>query len=257
MSFLEFSTALRRAFRGSGRCQIVYAEVASTHAVGRRIVGELVAESSEVPPTDLFAWSQEAGHGRQERPWRSPAGKGVYLTLLRDLPAAADLPLQRLPLLVAVALAERLGSRAGTPVRLKWPNDLQVEGKKLGGILIDVKSRADENPVAVISFGINVLPAGELAEVGGTALGDWGETAEPGPLGLALAAAVDASLAAPPADLVDRYRRFSAHTPGQQLRCRLPEGELVGTFLGIDDAGFLRLEVEGEERLLVAGELDG
>lgn len=253
MSFLEFSGALRRAFRAQGGCQIVYAEVASTHRVGRRIVDELVAESSDVPPVDIYAWSQQAGQGRQERPWQSPAGQGVYLTLVR----VADLPLQRLPLLVAVALAETLNPHLGGRCRLKWPNDLLVEDRKLGGILIDVKSRAGEPPVSIISFGVNVGVSPELGKLAATAIAEWGEALEPAALAIELAAAVDALLAAPPDDLTERYRRLSAHLPGQELRVRLQEGDLTGRFLGIDDAGFLRLEVNGQERLLVAGELHG
>lgn len=252
MSFSEFSRALRQGFPAGGRCQVVYAEVPSTHAVARRMIEELVAESSNVPPVDLFAWSQTEGRGRQDRPWASPAGEGVYASLVRLL----TLPVQQLPLLVAVALGTSLNRYLAGACRLKWPNDLVVAGKKLGGILIDVKSRPDEEPVALISFGINVGTSPQvLAELQAVSLASGGAAPDPAALALELVAAVDALLALPPADLIDEYRRLSAHTPGQELRCRLPEGDLVGRFLGISNAGFLRLEVDGAERLLVAGEL--
>lgn len=253
MSFLEFTSALRRGFPGGGRSQVVFAEVPSTHLVARRIVEELVAEYSPVPPVDIYAFSQSAGRGRQDRAWVSPPGHGVYTTLVRIV----ALPPQQLPLLIAVALADALFPWLGERCRLKWPNDLVVEGRKLGGILIDVKSRADEEPVALISFGVNAASSPEiLGPLGATALGDWTEAPPAAELALVLVAAVDRLLAEPPADLVARYRGLSAHSPGQELRCRLPEGELVGRFLGIDDAGFLRLAVDGGERLLVAGELE-
>jgi BirA family biotin operon repressor/biotin-[acetyl-CoA-carboxylase] ligase len=253
MSFLEFTRTLRQGYRGGGRSQVVFADVPSTHLVARRLVEELVAEYSPVPPVDFFAYGQSAGRGRQDRAWASPPGGGVYASLVRVL----AVPAQQLPLLVAVALAEGLAPWLGEKCRLKWPNDLLVDGRKLGGILIDVKSRPDEEPVALISFGVNAAGAPQIpGKLRATALAEWGEAPPAAELALALVLAVDRLLAAPPADLVARYRALSAHTPGQELRCRLPEGELHGRFLGIDDAGFLRLEVDGGERLLVAGELE-
>lgn len=253
MSFLEFTRTLRQGYRGGGRAQAVFADVPSSHLVARRLLDELVAEYSPVPPVDFFAWSQSAGRGRQERSWSSPPGGGAYVSLLRIL----ALPVQQLPLLVAVALAEGLSPWLGERCRLKWPNDLVVEGRKLGGILIDVKTRADEEPVALISFGVNAKSSpAVLGPLNATALADWGEAPPAAELALALVASVDRLLAEPPADLVARYRALSAHAPGQELRCRLPDGDLAGRFLGIDDAGFLRLEVDGAERLLVAGELE-
>ncbi len=252
MSFPEFSRVLRQGFLGGGRCQAVYFEVASTHLVARRMVEELIAESSNVPPVDIFAWSQSDGRGRQDRSWASPPGEGVYATLIR----VPGLPVQQLPLLVAVALAEAVNRHLGGGCRLKWPNDLLLGGRKLGGILIDVKSRPDEEPVALLSFGVNVSTSQAfLDELNATSLATAGTPPGTAALALELVAEVDALLARPPADLIERYRKLSAHTPGQELRCRLPEGDLVGRFLGISDAGFLRLEVDGEERLLVAGEL--
>lgn len=252
MSFSEFSSALRRGHRAEGRCLIVFDQIPSTHLLARRLVEDLVAESSAVPVTDLFAWSQSGGRGRQDRPWSSPAGQGVYLTLLRSL----TLPVQQLPLLVAVAVADVINRHLEGRCRLKWPNDLMVEGRKLGGILIDVKSGPDESPVALISFGVNVTTsAALLEELNATSLSSWNSRPELAELARELVASVDFLLALPPADLVAQYRSLSAHEPGQTLRCRLPEGDLYGRFLGIDDAGFLRLEVDGQERLLVAGEL--
>ncbi len=89
---------------------------------------------------------------------------------------------------------ERSNAYLGGRCRLKWPNDLLVEGRKLGGILIDVKSRAGEPPVAIISCGVNVA---RLAGAGRARRWPprWpsGEQApEVAALALELAAAVDA-----------------------------------------------------------------
>ena len=252
MSFPEFSRTLRQGFPAQGSCLIVFEQIPSTHLIARRLVDELVAESSEVPPVNLFAWSQSGGRGRQERAWSSPAGEGVYLSLVRAL----ELPIQKLPLLVAVALGQEINRLLEGRCRLKWPNDLMVDDRKLGGILIDVKSRPDEPPVVLISFGVNVTTRPEVLEpVKGTSLAAWGARPELAELARDLVSAVDRYLAEPPHDLIHQYRTLSVHSYGQELYCRLPDGDVTGRFLGIDESGFLRLEVAGQERLLVAGEL--
>jgi len=252
MSFREFARSLRRQDLAQDRCLIVFDQLPSTHQLARRLVDDLVAEFSNISPVDLFAFSQSGGQGRQERPWTSPAGHGVYLTLVRVL----RLPVQQLPLLVAVALAKTINRHLEDRCRLKWPNDLMVEGRKLGGILIDVKSRADEEPIALISFGVNVTTPAEMLEpMNATSLAHCGVQPELPAFARELVDEVDRWLEAAPLDLVEQYRALSAHVVGQRLVCRLPDGDLEGRFLGINDAGFLRLEVDGHERLLVAGEL--
>ncbi len=238
----------------------------STHLLGRRIANEYSQESAQPPKTDLLAWQQSAGHGREGRPWSSPPG-GVYATLVRSL--AADTGLQTLPLLVATALCEALNAELAGRCRLKWPNDLLVGGRKLGGILIDVTSRGAvpseamlTSPpsggaagLAVISFGVN---HGDLNQAGVTSL----EREAPGrtlltEVAVRLVEAVDSALERDPpaADVVDSYTRFSLHRPGDSLRCRVLGEEIEGVFQGFDRNGFLRLLVGGEERLLTAGEI--
>ncbi len=243
----------------------------STHLLGRRIAGDYSQESATPPKADLLAWGQSAGQGRQGRSWSSPPG-GIYATLIRSLAAdpgdatgtpAASAPanlLQTLPLLVATTLCETLNDDLAGRCRLKWPNDLLVDGRKLGGILIDATSRGNAaaggpGALAVISFGINHGPVDqpeatslEREAPGGTPLVD---------LALRLIEAVDHALEGgfSEADVVGRYRRLSLHRPGDALCCRLCGSEVEGVFQGFDRHGFLRLSVGGEERLLTAGEI--
>ncbi len=251
----------------------------STHLLGRRIALEYSQESEKPPKADLLAWRQTAGQGRGGRSWSSPPG-GVYATLIRRLAAEDGRPggaqterraggaqveqLQTLPLLVATALCDALNSDLAGRCRLKWPNDLLVGGRKLGGILIDVTSRgavSEASPaagtagLAVISFGVNHA---RLDQAGTTSV----EREAPGRTQLAdlavrLVEAVDGALEQdlPVADVVGRYRRLSLHQPGDALRCRLRGDEMEGVFQGFDRHGFLRLLVGGEERFLTAGEI--
>ncbi len=258
-SYVEFARAVARRLSDRGlaeRGYVVLRSPLSTHLLGRRIAHEHLQESAQPPQTDVLAWRQTAGEGRGDHSWSSPPG-GVYATLIRSLPPAAA-SLQTLPLLVATTLCETLNADLAGRCRLKWPNDLLVGGRKLGGILIDVISRgASEGPtgLVVISFGINHRP---LDQAGTTSL----EREAPGrtiltDLAVRLVEAVDGALERDPptADVVGRYRQLSLHRPGDALRCRLRGDQVEGVFQGFDRHGFLRLLVGGEERLLTAGEV--
>ncbi len=115
-------------------------------------------------PTLLVAHRQTAGRGRAGRAWLSDAGKSLTFSLAWkfSLPVHA---LVGLPLAVGVALAEAL-AMFGVQVRLKWPNDVLYQGKKLAGILIESAAAArvphDVN-WAVIGIGINMAVDADMA----------------------------------------------------------------------------------------------
>lgn len=267
MTFADFARSLDEAFvrrppgGGRPRAELVACRtVDSTHRLARRLIQSYLDEDGEPPRVDVVAWEQEAGRGRGDRSWASPAGAGVYASLVRPV---APAQVQGLPLAVAVALAEALGRRLDGRCRLSWPNDLVVAGRKLGGILIDVASRGEERPVATVSFGVDVgateLFAPLVAGAAITSLTAEGVASPLAEITFELLVAVDAMLAAPPSadELAMRYRTLTAHRPGETLRCRLPGSTVEGRFLGFDGRGFLRLEVGGSERQIAAGEVMG
>lgn len=105
--------------------------------------------------TVVLAETQTGGRGRQGRRFASPPGVGIYLsTLLRPSFDASRLP--QLTLMAAVAAAEALVEVTALPVRLKWPNDLEIHDKKIGGILTEALLRPDLPPVVIMGIGINV-----------------------------------------------------------------------------------------------------
>lgn len=104
-------------------------------------------------PLVIMADRQTAGRGRQGRHWQSQTGNAFCLSLL--WPFRGGTRLDGLSLVVGAVLAEVL-QRMGLPkVQLKWPNDIYVDHRKLGGILIELASNLTEQPVAVIGVGIN------------------------------------------------------------------------------------------------------
>lgn len=121
-----------------------YQRLTSTMEVAHALVGEGAVEG-----TLVWALQQEQGRGRQGRAWVSPIG-GAYVSLiLRPQRLGAELP--QLALVAGLAAAEALRDVACTYPSIRWPNDLLVNNKKLGGILVEAKHGA-----VVIGVGINV-----------------------------------------------------------------------------------------------------
>jgi len=129
----------------------LFAEVASTQDVAHALAGEGAADG-----TLVLADAQSGGRGRAGRPWQSPPGSGVWLTVVtrpRDVDA-----LEVLALRVGLALAEALAPLAPGPVGVKWPNDLLVGGRKLAGVLVEARWRDRRPEWAAVGVGVNVRP---------------------------------------------------------------------------------------------------
>ena len=96
---------------------------------------------------------QCAGRGRHEREWLSPPGRQLTFSLRRDV-AEGPWPWQGLALAVGVEIAEALQA-CGIPVQLKWPNDLWLNGAKLGGILVELDAASDGPSSIIVGVGLN------------------------------------------------------------------------------------------------------
>jgi BirA family biotin operon repressor/biotin-[acetyl-CoA-carboxylase] ligase len=223
---------------------VVLPVVDSTNRIARAIVQEYETEEQPLPPLLILALEQSGGRGRQGRIWTSPPGEGVYATRVLTVQDASAL--QTLPLLVGIGLCRALDPFFPSSCRLKWPNDLLAEGKKIGGILIEAMVRSEGESRALIGFGVNVgqdMPetATSVHLLGGTAsLEDvtWGlveglerELEHLGDFAYAAAA----------------YRELSIHRPGDRIVCRVGESRVEGAFVEIDDQG--RLVLDNGQRL--------
>src|SRR5437763_9636755 len=112
----------------------------------------------------VVADHQTAGRGRLGRSWEAPPGSSLLMSVLLR-PSLAPERLHLTTVAVALAAADACEEVAGFRPALKWPNDLVVDDRKLGGILAEVP----EPGAVVVGLGLNVLwetPSAELAEIG-------------------------------------------------------------------------------------------
>jgi BirA family biotin operon repressor/biotin-[acetyl-CoA-carboxylase] ligase len=138
-----------------GQPLIELEEATSTNDVLREMAGQGAAEG-----TAVVARRQTRGRGRQYRPWHSPPGLGLYLSVLLRPPWPAS-ESGVLALLAGIAVATALQQLGVPDLKLKWPNDVLAGGKKISGVLIEPALQGDHIAYAVIGIGINVRHGAE------------------------------------------------------------------------------------------------
>ena len=134
----------------AGRNVSYFRETDSTNTQAKRL-----GEEGAPHGTLVVAEAQNAGKGRRGRTWVSPGGEDIYMTLLLRpdiLPSSAPM----LTLVMALSVAEALREETGVDARIKWPNDIVSDGKKLCGILTEMSAEVDYIHYVVIGVGINV-----------------------------------------------------------------------------------------------------
>lgn len=123
--------------------------VASTNDVGKRLLRD-----GEPHGTVVVAAEQTQGRGQRGRRWVSPPG-GLWASLLLRPHGMSVAQAGLLNLAAAVAAAEAVSSVCRAATRVKWPNDLLVSGRKVGGVLVETSATAGTTKWAVIGIGVN------------------------------------------------------------------------------------------------------
>ena len=229
-----------------GSALVFYPTVGSTNDVA----ASLATEGAIV-----IAAEQTAGRGRRGRTWFSPAGSGLYVSVVLMPARAADArrATMLLTLAAGVALAEGVEASAGLRVDLKWPNDLFVSRRKLGGILAEAV-----DDTVVLGYGINVSATACPRDLRDRMTSLDAELGRPVNRSIVLVETL-AALAQRYADLIDG--RFDAildawrcRTPsaiGARVEWDTPAGRRSGVTEGIDDDGALLVRVgDGVERIV-------
>src|SRR4051794_13584581 len=220
---------------GSWRALDVVGRTASTNAdVSAR------ARAGEAAGYVLIAEEQTAGRGRLDRSWQAPARSSLLMSVLLR-PESAPSTWTLLPFVAGVAVAEAARGVGQLSAELKWPNDVLVDGRKLGGILVERVESA-----VIVGIGVNVsLRSTELPVPTATSVALAGGVADREVLAKevlrALARRHDAWQAADGASsaILPAYREICA-TIGWTVTVQLPGGDNVdGLVSGVDDTGRL------------------
>lgn len=203
----------------------------------------------------VLAERQTGGKGRRGRPWFSPPGTGIWMSLVLRPP----LPLLRAPqltLMTAVSVAEAVRSETGVPVVIKWPNDLLLpDGRKVCGILLEMSAETDHIRFIVLGIGLNVFQLEEdfpeelRHSAGSLAMAGEHRT-------LCRTTLVQAVLGALERDY-DRYIAEGGFAPfrsrwealnatlGRAVSVLMPDRTIFGVARRIDDEGALWVETGG------------
>lgn len=103
----------------------------------------------------IIADTQTKGRGRLGRSWISPPGVNLYFTILLK-PTLPQEEISILPLIISVAVVNAVRNNTGLKAAIKWPNDILMNGRKTGGILMEMKSAGGKITLLAVGIGINV-----------------------------------------------------------------------------------------------------
>ncbi len=235
-----------------GRALVCHLQVASTNDEAWQL------ESRGAPSgATVTAEHQTAGRGRLGRAWFSPPGSGLWLSVL----LRPDWSIDRAGLLTlgaGVAVAEAIAS-LGVECDLKWPNDVQIEGRKVAGILTESRTESDRLAVAVVGVGVNVHQDVETfppeLRTTATSLRVEGCRVERSDLLGEILNRLESVTALEPENLLAEWQRRAAGW-GECVRVEMVDETIIGRMASLTTTGALVLELsDGTTRTIHAGDL--
>ncbi len=234
---------------------ILFDEVDSTNT---RLLS--LMEKGEGHAVALLSERQSAGRGRRGRQWISPYGAGISLSIGWEFNGGVQC-LEGLSLAVGVAIARALARFSVPDVRLKWPNDVWCHGRKLSGVLLELKGDLTDRCAVVIGIGLN---SGLRSESAAAIDQPWADLQQvkPGISRNQLVAAMLAELL----PLLQNYTEqgFSAYREawmqldqfaGQKVTLQAGTQTWSGIAAGVSEKGALKLNIDGEEQHFHGGEI--
>lgn len=212
-----------------------------------------------------LAESQTAGRGRRGRSWVSPFGQNLYLSIGWGFEGGVAV-LEGLSLAIGVAVIRALKHQGVSGLGLKWPNDIFYKNKKLGGILIEMTGDPAGYCLAVVGIGINVSMSDSYSGGIGQPWGNLADICADQSHRVITRNQLAAALLDELVPLLSLYhvQRFSSYRSdwesaamfvNQSVVIHSGNHSQIGTMLGVDEAGALRLDVNGKEHVVHGGEV--
>lgn len=241
----------------AGQRLFCYDEIDSTNLALRRL-----KEGDHVHGALIVADKQTAGRGRRGRKWESPSGSSIFMSiLLKPEIQPNDAPM--LTVVMAYSVAKAIRKVTGLDAKIKWPNDIVLNGKKVCGILTEMSAEIDFVHYVIVGIGINVNMESFAEEIRDTATSLYIEGKEKVKRSELIAAVFteferdyeqfmrDGDLGG----MREAYNELLVNC-GKEVRVLQPGNEYEGIAHGIDAEGNLLVETEaGEMRNVYAGEV--
>jgi BirA family biotin operon repressor/biotin-[acetyl-CoA-carboxylase] ligase len=250
---------LRKRLKGNlfGKRVVHFFRTDSTNRVAMEL-----GYAGEPEGTVVMAEAQTEGRGRSGRSWHSEKGTGLYFTvLLRPKLAPAQAPL--LTMLAGVSAYTAIAAQTGLVPELKWPNDLLLNGGKLGGILTEMHAEPNVVRFVIVGIGINVNQEKFPPELSGIATSirkETGRTSYRLELLARLLTQFESDynrfLREGPAFVVDRFESVSSFARGRRVRVDTGMETYVGTTAGLSPEGLLLVNRDsGPLTTVIAGDV--
>jgi BirA family transcriptional regulator, biotin operon repressor / biotin---[acetyl-CoA-carboxylase] ligase len=210
----------------------------------------------------ILAEEQTAGRGRSGRSWHSERGAGLYVTLLLR-PRLSPVQAPLLTMLAGLSAHSAIQAQTGLSAELKWPNDILMAGKKVGGILTEMHAEPTQVRFVIVGIGINTNQEkfpGDIASVATSLRKESGRTHSRLELLVRLLNEFESDynrfLREGARYVVDRFERVSSFASGKRVRVETGFETYFGTTAGLTSDGLLQVKrEEGPVTMVVAGDV--
>jgi BirA family biotin operon repressor/biotin-[acetyl-CoA-carboxylase] ligase len=197
----------------------------------------------------VIAEEQTAGKGRLGNRWLSPLYQGIWMSIILRPPIQIN-EASQMTILSSLAVSRAIASATSLPVQIKWPNDLLIRGKKVCGILTEIRGKHDRVDYAVVGVGINVNlsnDSGSIEKPFTSLAAEWGKPIDRTRLLATILKVWER--------WYQRYRQegfqvikqnWELHVKlmGKTITARTPNGKMIGIVQGINQQGALLLKTE-------------
>ena len=210
----------------------------------------------------VLAEEQTAGRGRAGRVWSSERAAGIYVTLLLR-PKLAPVQAPLLTMMAGLSAHAAVEAVTGLAVDLKWPNDLIIRGKKVGGILTEMHAEPGQVRFVIVGIGLNVNQEkfpGELASIATSLRLETGKPQSRMELLVRLLREFESDynrmLREGVASVVKRFEVISSYAHGKRVRVTNGTESYLGTTAGLGPEGLLQVERDdGRVVTVIAGDV--